>query len=103
MRSALSFTWKGLQITMRDIVEVGSVLRKRWSGAALESKDIALVKRTINDVVMLVPFSVIMIVPLTPPGHVFAFSMLKRCFPSAVPSGFTEQRQVPAPTPTRHP
>ena len=48
-------------------------------------------RRTANDLVMLVPYSIIMIVPLTPPGHVFAFSVLNRCFPSAVPSGFTAQ------------
>ena len=31
--------------------------------------------------------------PLSPPGHIFAFSLLNRCFPGAVPSGFTERRQ----------
>merc|ERR1712196_10117 len=55
--------------------------------------DQQLMKRTTIDLVMLVPYSIIMIIPLTPPGHVFAFSMLKRCFPAAVPSAFTETRQ----------
>ena len=67
---------------------------------------------------MLVPYAIIMIIPLvralatlpraiaaharsasvncprqSPPGHVFAFSVLNRVFPGAVPSGFTAQRQ----------
>eukprot|EP00326_Haptolina_ericina_P016648 CAMPEP_0181178490 /NCGR_PEP_ID=MMETSP1096-20121128/5751_1 /TAXON_ID=156174 ORGANISM="Chrysochromulina ericina, Strain CCMP281" /NCGR_SAMPLE_ID=MMETSP1096 /ASSEMBLY_ACC=CAM_ASM_000453 /LENGTH=120 /DNA_ID=CAMNT_0023266769 /DNA_START=301 /DNA_END=661 /DNA_ORIENTATION=- len=34
-----------------------------------------------------------MVIPMSPPGHVFAFSLLNRCFPGAKPSGFTMQRQ----------
>ena len=30
---------------------------------------------------------------MSPPGHVFAFSVLNRVFPNAVPSAFTAQRQ----------
>ena len=43
----------------------------------------------------LVPYTIIMIIPLSPPGHVFAFSLMKKCFPAAIPSPFTAQRQVP--------
>ena len=45
------------------------------------------------DLVCLVPYSIIAVVPLSPPGHMFAFSLMKACFPAAVPSGFTSQRQ----------
>ena len=40
-----------------------------------------------------VPYAIIMVIPLSPPGHVFAFSLLNRVFPGAVPSGFTAERQ----------
>ena len=33
------------------------------------------------------------VIPMSPPGHVFAFSVLNRVFPNAVPSAFTAQRQ----------
>merc|ERR1719487_2722062 len=56
-------------------------------------KDWALVRRVALDLIALVPYTIIMIVPLSPPGHVFAFSLMKRCFPNAVPSPFTEERQ----------
>jgi len=59
----------------------------------LRSKDQELLRRTIVDVVMLVPYTIIMVIPLSPPGHVFAFSLLNKCFPTAVPSPFTSQRQ----------
>ena len=90
---APGFCWRGLAIMGRDWLEVGQLLYRRWNGRPFAKKDVNHFKRTATDLVMLVPYSVIMIVPLTPPGHVFAFSLLKRCFPAAVPSGFTEERQ----------
>lgn len=59
----------------------------------LEPKQADFCRRTCLDVLLLLPYSFICAVPLTPPGHIFAFSLLNRCFPGAVPSGFTERRQ----------
>jgi hypothetical protein len=53
-----------------------------------------VVRRTLVDLMALVPYTIIMIIPLSPPGHVFAFSLMKKCFPAAIPSPFTAQRQV---------
>ena len=63
------------------------------SGVHLEPKQKDFCQRTLADVALLVPYSIICAVPLSPPGHIFAFSLLNRCFPGAVPSGFTERRQ----------
>jgi hypothetical protein len=40
----------------------------------------------------LVPFTVILIIPLTPVGHVLAFSFIQKFFPDFFPSFFTEKR-----------
>jgi len=64
-----------------------------FQGATLEPKQADFCRRTAADVALLVPYSIICIVPLSPPGHIFAFSLMNRCFPGAVPSGFTERRQ----------
>merc|ERR1719316_1102014 len=71
------------------------VLRKILSKGptATKAKDWQLLKRVAIDVVTLVPYTIIMIIPLSPPGHVFAFSLMQKCFPAAVPSPFTSQRQ----------
>ena len=50
-------------------------------------------RRTAVDSMALVPYTIIMVIPLSPPGHVFAFSLMKKCFPAAIPSPFTVQRQ----------
>lgn len=92
-RGAMGFCARGVRILARDICEVAALFKGQLRGEAMQEKDWALVKRVILDVVSLVPYTIIMIIPLSPPGHVFAFSLMKKCFPAAVPSPFTAQRQ----------
>ena len=89
----MAFCGTGLRILARDIVEVGGLIRSCWTGGRMDGADWALVRRVVSDCVALVPYTIIMIVPLSPPGHVLAFSLMNRCFPAAVPSPFTAQRQ----------
>ena len=46
-----------------------SLVAKVWRERTLSEEDVALVRRTLTDVVMLIPYAVVMIVPLTPPGQ----------------------------------
>ena len=93
-RASIGFCVRGLRITWGDVVEsCGLLARALFRGRALLQPDVSLIKRTVFDCLMLVPYAIIMIIPLSPPGHVFAFSVLNRVFPGAVPSGFTAQRQ----------
>mmetsp|Transcript_48994 Transcript_48994/g.97759 ORF Transcript_48994/g.97759 Transcript_48994/m.97759 type:complete len:413 (-) Transcript_48994:266-1504(-) len=91
--SALTFVARGMNILFRDLREMGEVLLLVLQGNKPTPNGMALIRRTLVDVVMLVPYSVIMVIPLSPPGHVFAFSLLNKCFPRAIPSPFTSQRQ----------
>jgi len=92
-RGCAAFCVRGLRITWGDISESAGLLVRAVSGCGLQQQEASLIKRTISDCFMLVPYGIIMIIPLSPPGHVFAFSLLNRVFPGAVPSGFTAQRQ----------
>jgi hypothetical protein len=49
--------------------------------------------RTFKDVITFIPVVIILIVPLTPVGHVLIFGAIQRFFPGFFPSCFTEQRQ----------
>lgn len=40
-----------------------------------------------------IPFVIILLIPLSPVGHVLVFGAIQRFFPSFFPSCFTEQRQ----------
>ena len=49
--------------------------------------------RTFKDVVTFIPFVIILLIPLSPVGHVLVFGAIQRFFPEFFPSCFTEQRQ----------
>jgi hypothetical protein len=50
-------------------------------------------RRTFKDIVTFIPVVIILIIPLTPIGHVLVFGAIQRFFPDFFPSCFTEQRQ----------
>ena len=50
-------------------------------------------RRTTKDIATFVPVVIILIIPLSPVGHVFVFSFIQRFFPDFFPSPFTERRQ----------
>lgn len=49
--------------------------------------------RTFKDVITFIPVVIILILPLTPVGHVLIFGAIQRFSPGFFPSCFTEQRQ----------
>lgn len=50
-------------------------------------------RRTFKDIITFIPFVIILLIPLTPIGHVLVFGAIQRFFPDFFPSCFTEQRQ----------
>jgi Ca2+-binding EF-hand superfamily protein len=92
-RASIAFCYRGLRITLGDVIESFGLLGRLLAGNSLTLQDSGLIRRTVADVSKLVPYTIIMVIPMSPPGHVFAFSVLNRVFPNAVPSAFTAQRQ----------
>ena len=52
-----------------------------------------LARRTFKDIITFIPVIIILIIPLSPVGHVLVFGAIQRFFPDFFPSCFTEQRQ----------
>ena len=52
-----------------------------------------LLRRILKDLVTLVPFVIILIIPLSPLGHVLVFSFIQRFFPDFFPTPYTDRRQ----------
>lgn len=50
-------------------------------------------RRTFKDIITFIPFVIILLIPLSPVGHVLVFGAIQRFFPDFFPSCFTEQRQ----------
>jgi hypothetical protein len=62
-------------------------------GTPLKPREVSAIRRTARDVVAFVPFIIILIIPLSPLGHVLVFGFIQRYFPSFFPSQFTTRRQ----------
>jgi hypothetical protein len=50
-------------------------------------------KRTARDLLAFIPFTIILIIPITPLGHVLVFGFIQQYFPQFFPSCFTSKRQ----------
>jgi hypothetical protein len=50
-------------------------------------------RRTVKDCFTFIPFTIILIIPLTPLGHVLVFGFIQRYFPNFFPSQFNARRQ----------
>lgn len=50
-------------------------------------------RRNLKDLLTLIPYTIILAIPLSPVGHVLVFNILQRLFPGFCPSTFTERRQ----------
>merc|ERR1719163_2782722 len=72
---------------------VNMVTRAVLQGYTLRAREVKLLNRIVKDLFTLIPFVIILIIPLSPLGHVLVFSFIQRFFPDFFPSQFTEQRQ----------
>ena len=50
-------------------------------------------RRTFKDTITFIPVVIILLIPLSPIGHVIVFGAIQRVFPDFFPSCFTERRQ----------
>ena len=83
----------GTRLLGDDIQYAGSLLLKALQGTTLSQREARTLRRTAKDLVTVVPVIIILVIPLTPIGHVLVFSFIQRIFPDFFPSTYTERRQ----------
>ena len=64
-----------------------------WAGTSLKPREVMALRRTARDMLAFVPFTVILIAPITPVGHVLVFGFVQRYFPGFFPTQFSSRRQ----------
>jgi hypothetical protein len=69
------------------------LLSQAAGGQTLTEREARILQRTARDLLTFIPFVIILIIPLSPPGHVLVFSLIQRIFPDFFPSAFSEKRQ----------
>jgi hypothetical protein len=62
-------------------------------GGTLKPREVSALRRTTRDLLAFLPFTIILIIPLTPLGHVLIFGFIQTYFPSWYPTCFTKKRQ----------
>lgn len=90
----INFYVKGGQLLWQDVQYATALFSKAALQAyTLKPREVRTIQRTFKDLVTLVPFIIILIIPMTPVGHVLVFSFIQKFFPDFFPSTFTERRQ----------
>ena len=89
----LGFYGKGVQLLWNDAVFSSSLIGRALTGYTLKPREVRTLRRTFKDVLTFIPFVIILIIPLTPIGHVMIFGAIQRFFPDFFPTCFTERRQ----------
>jgi len=92
IQEGATFYGGGTGILFTDLRYVFRLTLKAIGGYTLKAREVNTVRRTIKDVLTLIPFTIILIIPLSPIGHVLVFSFIQRFFPDAFPSCYTESR-----------
>lgn len=93
LKEGASFYWRGLRLLGGDLAYSGRLFWAAVTGTTLKPREVQTVRRTARDVLTMVPFTIILIAPLTPVGHVLVFSFIQRYFPGFFPSSFSTKRQ----------
>ncbi len=92
-KKALSFYGKGCKLFWEDIVFSTYLITRALQGYTLKPREVRTLRRTVKDIFTFIPVIIILLIPLSPVGHVLVFGAIQRFFPDFFPSCFTEQRQ----------
>mmetsp|Transcript_0 Transcript_0/g.1 ORF Transcript_0/g.1 Transcript_0/m.1 type:complete len:674 (-) Transcript_0:72-2093(-) len=92
-KKGLAFYGTGCQLFVNDLVFSSALIGRALTGYTLKPREVRTLRRTFKDVITFIPVVIILIIPLTPVGHVFVFGAIQRFYPDFFPSCFTERRQ----------
>lgn len=92
-KSGFTFYVKGTRLFVDDVVFCSSLVLRALQGYTLKPREVRTLRRTFKDTITFIPVVIILLIPLTPIGHVLVFGAIQRVFPGFFPSCFTEQRQ----------
>lgn len=92
-KKGLVFYVKGTRLFVDDIVFCLSLIGRALQGYTLKPREVRTLRRTIKDTITFIPVVIILLIPLSPIGHVLVFGAIQRVFPDFFPSCFTERRQ----------
>lgn len=87
------FLGRGVRMLGADLSASGRIFVRALVGSTLRPREVQTLRRTSLDVLSFIPFTVILIAPISPIGHVLVFGFIQKYFPGFFPSQFTSKRQ----------
>lgn len=93
-RAGFDFYTRGIRLFIGDVRFAWRLISRTMTGYTPSAREVRTLRRTGRDLLTLVPFTIVLIAPLTPVGHVLIFSFLQRYWPEFFPSTFSERRQA---------
>ena len=93
VKDSFVFMGTGSKLLVTDVSQCGRLFGRALVGGTLQPREVETLRRTARDLLAFVPFIIILIVPITPVGHVLVFSFIQQNFPALFPSQFTSARQ----------
>eukprot|EP00571_Detonula_confervacea_P012613 CAMPEP_0172311194 /NCGR_PEP_ID=MMETSP1058-20130122/14101_1 /TAXON_ID=83371 /ORGANISM="Detonula confervacea, Strain CCMP 353" /LENGTH=630 /DNA_ID=CAMNT_0013024295 /DNA_START=350 /DNA_END=2242 /DNA_ORIENTATION=+ len=88
-----TFYVKGTRLFSDDVVFCTGLILRALQGYTLKPREVRTLRRTFKDTITFIPVVIILVIPMTPIGHVLVFGAIQRVFPDFFPSCFTERRQ----------
>merc|ERR1711957_589857 len=83
----------GTRLFSDDVAFCWGLIWRASQGYTLKPREVRTLRRTFKDTITFIPVVIILIIPITPIGHVLVFGAIQRVFPDFFPSCFTERRQ----------
>lgn len=94
IRRGIVFQANGVRLLSQDLrLTLKLLLKVVFLNHALEDREVRICRRAVKDLLVSVPFLILLLIPLSPPGHMLVFSLILKVYPDFVPSPFTEHRQ----------
>lgn len=74
----LAFYGDGSKLLAADVAFCVSLVGRAFGGETLSQRDVRVFRRTLKDISTTIPFVVILLIPLSPVGHVLVFGAIQR-------------------------
>ncbi len=77
LRAGLAYFGDGIKTLFSDVQYAWILILRAAQGYTLKPREVNAMRRTGKDLLTLIPFTIILIIPLTPIGHVLVFSFIQ--------------------------
>nr|XP_043616392.1 uncharacterized protein LOC122588349 [Erigeron canadensis] len=90
--SACNVILMGSHLLLIDVADLIGLLVKQLRGKKITIRQRRKIKRTLNDIVTLVPVTILMLIPLSAVGHAAILTAINKYVPSMIPSPYSRER-----------